>query len=352
LTPAGRRRLAAAAACLATAGCAAANNIAKPLQSAPEPAVSPPAAASPAGTVLPLNGDPEGVAVDADGVVAVNVRDPDGLVLFDLADPLQRRMVSLPGAARHLALAGPRGPLLVPDESDDRLVEVALPSGEVVRSLPVGRQPHDAAAVAGGSIFVGDELANTIHVINPDGNERVARAPLQPGGVAALSDGSVAVVVGVRGRQLSAYRPDGSLIGSANSGAGPTHVVAGSDGIFWVADTNGGAVLGFRILSHGPRQVARIPVGQQPYGMAYDPDRKTLWVTLTATNQVVGLALSGTTVEKREIYPTVRQPNTVSVYDLTGEIVVTGSTSRGAIELIGLPVSPSLPHAVSDPKNP
>jgi len=327
-------RICTLAAGVALSACAAANPVATPLASAPEPAVSPPAQARLPGTVLSVAGTPEGVAVDQAGTVAVNVRQPDGLVLFDLANPSQRRTVALPGSARHLSLAGLDGPLLVPDESDDRLVEVALPSGAVLESIPVGRQPHDAVAVGADTIFVGDELANTIDVIVDGALARPVPAPLQPGGLAASPDGSVVVAVGVRGRRITAYRPDGSVIGSTNCGAGPTHVVAGDDGLFWVADTNGGAVLGFRVDARGPRQVARIAVGPRPYGVAYDTRRSTLWVTLTGSDELVGLHLHDTSVTLRTTYATVRQPNTVAVSEATGELVVTGSTPQGALQLI------------------
>jgi hypothetical protein len=320
---------------IAAVGCSTVAAPSRPLGSAPEPAASPPLSAAPAGTVLAVAGEPEGVAVDADGVVAVNLRKPDGLALFDIAHPTRTRFVALPGSARHLELAGPEGPLLVPEESADRLVEVALPSGGVVASVPVGRQPHDAAAAAGGRVFVGDELANTVHVIDADGTTNVVAAPLQPGGVAASPDGSLVVVVGVRGRRITAYRSDGVAIGTANCGAGPTHVVAGDGGLFWVVDTNGGAVLAFRVGASGPVQVARIPIGGRPYGVAYDGRRHTLWVTLTAPNQLLGLQLHGAGVVHRVVYATVRQPNTVAVDVATGELVVTGSGSPGALELIG-----------------
>jgi DNA-binding beta-propeller fold protein YncE len=308
---------------------------AAPLSSAPEPAVSPPARTELPGVVLGLAGTPEGVAVDRSGEAAVNVRQPDGLVIFDLATPTRRRIIALDGSARHLSLVGPDGPLLIPDESDDRLVELALPSGQVLESIPVGRQPHDAVAASAGAVFVGDELANTIHVIRDGVVTRVIPAPLQPGGLAASPDGSVVVAVGVRGRRISAYRSDGSLIGSANCGAGPTHVVTGAGSLYWVVDTNGGAVLAFRADAHGLRQVASITVGSRPYGVAYDARRSTLWVTLTGTDQLVGLRLRGTVVTSRLIYATVQQPNTVAVAESTGEVVVTGSTPAGAVQLIG-----------------
>jgi len=87
---------------------------------------------------------------------------------------------------------------------------------------------------------------------------------------------------------------------------------------------------------HGPHQVVRIPVGAKPYGIAYDERRTTLWLTLTGSNQVVGLHLTGTTVTSRTTYDTVQQPNTVAVDDASGEIVVTGSTPQGSLQFIPL----------------
>ncbi len=319
---------------LLVVACGPGQTVAKPLPAAPEPAVSPPAHAHLTGRILRLAGAPEGVAVIRAGTVAVSVRNPAGLVLFNLGSPTRQRIVHLGGSARHLFLAGPDGPLLVPDESDDRFVEVSLPDGRVVESVPVGHQPHDSIAVGPDNVFVADELANTIHIVRNGAVTRVVGAPLQPGGMASASDGSVMVTVGVRGRRITAYRRDGTVIGSANCGAGPTHAVTGDSDLYWVVDTNGGAVLAFRVDAHGPRQVARIRVGDKPYGVTYDNRRSTLWVTLTGSDELLGLHLRGTTVTSRTTYATVQQPNTVAVDDLTGELVVTGSTKQGALQLI------------------
>jgi DNA-binding beta-propeller fold protein YncE len=152
--------------------------------------------------------------------------------------------------------------------------------------------------------------------------------------VAANPDGTLALVVGVRARRITEYRIDGAVVGSANCGAGPTHVVAGDDGLYWVADTNGGAVLAFRLGPHGPVQVATIPVGSRPYGLAFDAARQTLWVTLTGSNQLVGLRLNGRSVVASSTFPTVRQPNSVAVDEATGEVVVTGSDAPGQVQLL------------------
>ena len=50
------------------------------------------------------------VTPDADGILAVGLRRPDGLALVSVLTGRVRRVVRLPGAPRHLQLAGPRGP--------------------------------------------------------------------------------------------------------------------------------------------------------------------------------------------------------------------------------------------------
>ncbi len=279
------------------------------------------------GRVVPLPGEPEGLAWDAaSGTIAVAVRNPGAVVLVDAVSGGERARVPLGGAARHLALVGPGGPVLVPSENDDRLYRIGLPGGEVTAVTPVGRQPHDAAPAAGGRVLVGDELADTVHVLEADGSSRVVAAPAQPGGVAAAADGSVVVVVGVRGRRIAAYAPDGRKVGETGCGVGPTHVRAGPDGLFFVADTQGGAVLVFRAGADGIRKVGEVGTGGgQPYGLAYDTARARLYVTLTGTNQLRSYEVDGTGLTADRTWPTPRQPNDVAVDPATGRVVVAGT---------------------------
>ncbi len=338
--------LIAAVGFLASCGGSAAQAPAVALQAAPEPAVSPPAAANLPGRVVSLTGEPEGVAVTDSGTVAVNVRDADraggGLVIFPISSPgsaATATEVNLGGSARHLTLAGPEGPALVADESDDQFLQVALPSGQVLASVHVGRQPHEAIAIDPSTFFVFDELGNTIHVIRNGQVARVVAAPLQPGGGAVAPDHQHVVAVGVRARRITEYTATGDIIGSANCGAGPTHVVTGDSGLFWVNDTNGDAVLGFVLTAHGPQQVATIPTGagSKPYGLAYEAASHTLWTTLTGRDQLVGLTFDGTAVTHRVLYSTVQQPNSVAVDQTNGQLVVTGSTpgAGGHLQFLG-----------------
>jgi hypothetical protein len=317
-----------------------------PLAEAPEPAVSPPAQAALPGTVVPLAGAPEGIAVTAAGTVAVNVRNPDGLDILALGPggsaPITAtpRFIPLRSEGRHLTLAGPDGPALSAGEKDGTLSVIDLPGGQIEYTVPTtGPAPHEAFAVGEGTIFVANEFGNSFSIIRDRRVVRTVPTPLQPGGGAATPDGRYAVGVGVRGRQITEYTATGDVVGTADCGAGPTHTVAGDDGLFWVNDTNGDAVLGFEATPSGPRQVATIPTGagSRPYGDAYDTERHTLWVTLTGSNELLGLTLSGVQVQRRVAIPTVRQPNSVAVDPTTGGTVITGSTTDGGLQFLPYP---------------
>jgi len=69
-----------------------------------------------------------------------------------------------------------------------------------------------------------------------------------------------------------------------------------------------------------------------PYGVAVDPGRLRLWVTLPGRNEVVELPAHGRPhVVAR--HPTVRQPDSVAVDASTGQAVVTGRTD-GVLQLV------------------
>jgi len=319
----------------AACGGGAGGDKAKARTDVPEPASAPVPAADLPGRIVPLPGEPEGLVWDTStGTIAVGVRKPDGVVLVDAATGAERVRIPLGGSPRHLQLAGPGGPLLAPSEGNDRLYRLTLPTGTVTADFLVGRQPHDAAPAAGGRVFVGDEMADSVHIVAADGTSQVVPAPAQPGGVASAPDGSVVAVVGVRGRRIAAYTPDGRMVGEADSGVGPTHVRAGADGLFYVADTQGGAVLVFRAGADGIRQVGRIGTdGGDPYGLAVDIRRSRLYVTLTATNQLRSYTIDGDKLTADRTWATVRQPNDVAVDDATGRLVVAG-TGDGQLQFL------------------
>jgi DNA-binding beta-propeller fold protein YncE len=238
--------------------------------------------------------------------------------------------VSLPGAPRHLRLVPGGGAVLVPAESADRLVEVPLPRGRPTVT-PTGDGPHDADAAANRRRYVGDEFGSTLTVIEDGRKVTQVPTPLQPGGVAAIPDGPIAVVA-VRERVVALYDPEtNEKIAQAPAGVGPTHVEAGAGGRVYVADTDGNAILLFRTRPK-LELVRRVQVGGEPYGMTLDRKRGRLWVTLTARNRVIWLP-ANSTPRPVESFPTVRQPNSVAVHEPTGRVYVASRTD-GTLQLI------------------
>jgi hypothetical protein len=320
-----RRALLPIACAIAACGCGGSGDGLAP---AAEPARSPPLEAKPAGRVVPVGHKPEGLAFDPrTGLLAVGLTRPDRLALVDGHSGRTVRRIRLPGAARHLALARRGGPVLVPAEDTDQLVTVPLPDGRV-GATGVGRQPHDAVA-AGGRFFVGNERGHSVSVVK-DGRElRRLDAPVGPGGLAA-SPGGVVAVVGVRERAIEAF-DEGTLSPSGRIpvGLGPTHVVARGER-FFVVDTRGNGLV--EILLDPLRVHRRTHLEGAPYGIAFDPNRRRFWVTLTASNRVAEL----TDRRLLRTFPTVRQPNSVDVDPRSGRVFV-ASRKDGVLQLFDPP---------------
>ncbi len=296
---------------------------------AAEPATAPAQHVTPAGTVRSVGAQPEGIVYDAaTQLVAVAVRSPDRLQLLDPTTLAVRRSVALPGSARHLQLSLP-GTVLVPDESARELLQVSLPGGASV-ATKVGKQPHDAARV-GDDVVVGNEFGRSLSVIRGDRVVRTLGGVQQPGGVVGDA-GDTAVVVDVARFTVSTYDIDDfRRTAVAAAGKGPTHAVVIRSNRVLVADTRGNALLVFSV--HPLEQIARLPLPGTPYGMAADPMTDTVWVTLTARNEVVGIDVASTRPRVIARYRTVRQPNTVAVEPGSHDLWITG-TADGVVQRI------------------
>ncbi len=290
-----------------------------------EPATSPPIDVQPVGRVIAGGSEAEGVAVDgATGLAAVSFRDPNRIELIDVGSGRTVKRIPTPDPARHLALAGPGGPVLAPIEYVDELLRIQLPGGETSR-VAVGDFPHDAAEAANGRTFVSDEGGDTISVVRGNAVEVELPAPEQPGGIAASGD--TVAVVAVAAREVAFLDTDTlNQVATVDGGAGPSHVVAGPDdgtNRFYVVDTGGDAILVYQGGSD-PRLLDRTNLPGSPYGIAVDGKRDRLWVTQTARNRVVELELTDLAPKIIAGYPTVRQPNSVGVDERTGDVVVVG----------------------------
>jgi hypothetical protein len=115
-------------------------------------------------------------------------------------------------------------------------------------------------------------------------------------------------------------------VGRAAAGLGPTQVACLDRGPCYVADTRGEALLVFAVADR-PELTRRYRLAGGPYGLALDPVRRRLFVTLPARNELVELIAHGRPHVLRR-WPTVRQPNAVTVDERTGTVLVTGHAGR------------------------
>lgn len=300
-----------------------------PLPPPAEPEDAPPESGVAADVELPP-GAPEGAVVEpASHTLVVALRGPDRLAMIDIAT---RRVTTVPapGAARHLVTGSP-GEVLLMGENSDLLARVAVPSGRLLSTVPVGRQPHDAVQV-GDTVFVANELGGSVGVVR--GGAMVHELPglAQPGGITAT--GGRVAAVDVRGNELHVF--DATTLREVAvlpAGRGPSHVrPIGPDRVA-VADTRGNAVLVFQ-LSGQPRQLDRKPLPGRAYGLAADRERGRVYVTSANVNQVSALDVhaDGTLGEPRSV-PSVRQPNDVAVDPSSGDVWVVGAAGS-AIQVV------------------
>ncbi|MBA2240443.1 MAG: YncE family protein [Solirubrobacterales bacterium] len=307
----------------------------------PEPAESPELTREPAGETAEIGNGAEGIVVDPKtNLAAVGIEFPPSLALVDARTLEVERTISLPAHARHLELVAPGGPVLAPAEDADELVVTSLPEGQT-ENFAVGDFPHDATKL-GERYFVGDEMSDTLTVLDSDGATiDTLETPVQPGNVDSAQ--GVIAVVAVTERRIATYDPESlEQLGELDAGEGPTHI-ATDGGRAFVIDTRGDAILEYR-LAPELRLVGETPLEGTPYGVDIDARRDRLWVALSATNEAVELALTEEGLEEVARYPTIRQPNTIGVDPRTGAALVVSRTDPALIQRIepkGSPVDPA-----------
>jgi DNA-binding beta-propeller fold protein YncE len=300
-------------------------------QSAPVPTGTPP------GRQVQVGSAPEGVVVDpVTRTVAVAKRNPNELVRLDADSGAVRGRTPLPGFVRHLQLAAPGGPVLVPVESANALVRVSLPGGQATPPLVVGTVPHDATQAPNGTVFTADELGGTVTAVRGNQVVKIFTDGVQTAGLAPV--GNIVGMIDVRKNSLTTYDAAGlSIIGETPAGAGPTHLVADRHGRMIATDTRGNQVLVFQPNPSGPpTQVGAVPQPGGPYGITYDPVRDRVWVASSGTNQVIGYDM--TTPQPREVarVDTVQDPYTLGVDPQTGRLFIAG-VAGGVVQIVDPP---------------
>ncbi|MBO0678161.1 YncE family protein [Mycolicibacterium sp. S2-37] len=289
------------------------------------------------GRTVPVGAQPEGIVADGrTRTVAVLKRDPNELVLLDADTGEVTGRTPLPGFGRHLQLARPGGPVLVPVESADALVRIDLPGGQSASQVATGTFPHDASEAANGSVFVANEHGGTVTVLRGDEIAKVFTDSVQPAGLAPVGDAMG--LLDVRKNDLTVYDTENlTIVGSTPAGQGPTHQVADLHGRLIVTDTRGDAVRVFTPRPQ-PREVAMVAQPGGPYGITYDPTRDRVWVASSGTNEVVGYDMAQPTPREIARFPTVQNPYTVAVDPVTGRVFVAG-LSGGVVHLVDIPAA-------------
>lgn len=283
------------------------------------------------GRIVPVAAHLEGVAVDA-ATRTVAIATGNQLVFLSADSLTPTGRVDLPGSARHVELAGPGGPVLVPVETANALVQVQLPGGPASPPIATGTFPHDAAAASDGTVFVANEHGGTVSALRGGKVVKVFTGTVQPAGVAAF--GGTVGVLDARGDTLTVYDAQKlAVVGSTAAGAGPTHLISDRHGRMIAADTRGDTVRVFEPLPT-PREVASIAQPGGPYGIAYDAARDQLWVASSGTNEVVGYDMSQPTPREIRRLSTVQDPYTIGVDSQTGRLFVGGFTA-GVIQVVG-----------------
>ncbi|WP_041782059.1 hypothetical protein [Mycolicibacterium chubuense] len=293
-------------------------------QSAPAPSQPPP------GRQVAVGAAPEGIVVDAvTRTVAVAKRNPDELVLINADTGEITHRTPLPGVVRHLQLAKPGGPVLVPVESADALVRVDLPNGRAQPEIVTGTVPHDASEAPNGTVFVANEHGGTVTALRGNDIVKVFTDSVQPAGLAAVGDRMG--MLDVRKNDLTIYDTEKlTIVGATPAGDGPTHLVADKHGRMIAADTRGDAV---RVFDTRPRQLAEIAQPGGPYGITYDATRDTLWVASSGTNEVIGYAMADATPREVKRISTVQNPYTLGVDPMTGRLFIAGVTA-GVVQIV------------------
>ncbi|WP_072801842.1 YncE family protein [Rhodococcoides yunnanense] len=294
---------------------------------------SPVAATAPAGTITDSPSGMHSTTFDADtrSVVAL-ADDYSSLLVFPVdatSDSVVPRVIELPGAATSIA-DGRDGTVLLP--TDKALLEVDLRTSGV-DSIAVDARLLSAVELPDGQLAAGDDRG-TVHVLGSDGSESHTISGLTS--VDSLASTQYGLTALDRHQtSLTEVKVDDDSLGLAlRAGEGAAELDTDRFGRVLVTDAAGEELLVYSSESLLLRQ--RFPVGAQPWAVAYDDNSDVVWISLPATNEVVGYTLdTGIPVEVSR-FPTVRQPDSIAVDSDTGDLYI-GSATGDGLQRISVP---------------
>ena len=291
------------------------------------PAVSPPVSVAPAGDVTALPGGPQGALFDpATSTLAVFTGGPAAALTL-LGATGAARTVRLPGPA--WAIAGD-GAGTVYASARGGVFAADLAAGAVRFTGVAGENDTDFTAIArraDGRLVLGS-ADGTAYTLAADMTVS-RRVDVFDRVDAIVAVGDRAIVLDRSQTSVTALNTDGAPQQALRAGLGATSMTADPAGRVLVTDTRGGQLLVFSVDPLIERQA--YPVAGSPFGLA--GSATWAWVSLTATNTVVGYDLAtGIPVEKVR-YPTVQQPDSMAFDEQTRTLYVV-SGSGGGVQVI------------------
>jgi hypothetical protein len=287
------------------------------------PATSP-ATSTPGGTIVPFAGNITSImAVPRTKQLALATDGPQ-LTLLSMTDPAAApTQVPLPGPATALSMTTEG--LLVSVGTAKQLVTVSLPSGQT-SAQPVDGTPGSALR-EGDVTLVPLSDRKAVDVVRAGKTEKQISGSMFSADQVLTAGGHTVVLDRLRTAVFDLNVTEGTVGAGQRAGQGAANATTDRYGRVLVTDTRGGALLAF---STGPillRQ--RYPVPGAPYGISYDPQRDLAWVTLTERNEVVGYNVAGGEPVEKFRFPTVVQPNSVTVDPDSGRVFVASATGGG-----------------------
>jgi hypothetical protein len=151
----------------------------------------------------------------------------------------------------------------------------------------------------------------------------------EPIASAALDRGARVAVLCGRERVLDIHDAKTlERLGRTGAGIGPTAVATNGVELLHVTDLLGDALL---VYSLRPFQlIRRVHLGGGPYAIAYDRERRGLWIALAGSNRLVNYS-AGTRPVIREDLPSIRDAREVIVTDDT--VTVRSERERQTLRL-------------------
>lgn len=322
-----------AASCL-LAGCTSSDRPADELQvgdpTAAKPAKSPKPARQAAGRLVPMPGPASAATVDRETrTLAVAIREPAAVALYRLDDlDAAPHVVRLPGRAPGLSSAG--GTVLAAVPGAGAVFAIDARTGRADR-ISVPGEPT-SAAMFGDRMLVGLPGRRTLAVLRDGRLVGEITGEVSPGQV-VVSGGHVVVLDRLRSAVFD-VRLDQQRFGAGlRADQGAVNAVADDYGRVLVSEARVGQLFAFGTGPVLMRQ--RYPVPGVPYGIAYDGKQDMAWVTLTERNEVVGYDVTGGQPVERERFATVRQPDSVTVDQQRGRVLIP-SAIREELQVIDL----------------